>query len=172
MLQKHPSPHEHHSTPYISIANGIETNATSPLDPSGTMLLYTSNRSVASGLLGVRPLSEAQVAEYRFWRPCGQRVCAFGCGSGDKGEWAAAKRLFKGIDDVAAQLGSEYHGHAWDPESRLGGHGALCKQSDAVQQTKRECGTEEKASLWAGRRLVGDWGMFLSGCEREGVASF
>lgn len=46
-------------SPSIQIANGTETNTSSPIDPSGTMLLYTSNRSVDSGLLGVRPLSEA-----------------------------------------------------------------------------------------------------------------
>lgn len=64
------------------------------------MLRYTSYRPVDSGLLAVRPLSEAQVAEYRFWRPCGRRACAFGCGEKDEGEVAAAKRLFRDEDIV------------------------------------------------------------------------
>jgi hypothetical protein len=64
------------------------------------MLSYTSNRAVDSGLLAVRPLSEAQVAEYRFWRPCGRRACTFGCGEGNAGECAAAKRLFKDEEKV------------------------------------------------------------------------
>jgi hypothetical protein len=67
------------------------------------MLSYTSNRAVDSGLLAVRPLSEAQVAEYRFWRPCGRRACAFGCGEGSAGECAAAKRLFKDEKDVGTE---------------------------------------------------------------------
>ena len=64
------------------------------------MLSYISNRTVDNGLLAVRPLSEAQVAEYRFWRPCGRRVCAFGCGGGNEGECSAAKRLFRDEEQV------------------------------------------------------------------------
>jgi hypothetical protein len=55
---------------------------------------------VESGLLGLNALSEAQVAEYRFWRPCGRRVCAFGCGGGSEGEAYAARRLFRDVEDV------------------------------------------------------------------------
>jgi hypothetical protein len=29
-----------------------------------------------------------------------------------------------------------------------------------------------RKSEWAGRRYVGDWRGFLSGCEREGVARY
>ena len=68
------------------------------------MLSYTSNRSVDSGLLAVRPLSEAQVAEYRFWRPCGRRACAFGCGAACEGEVAAARRLFREEEEVREEV--------------------------------------------------------------------
>jgi hypothetical protein len=88
------------SPPSIRIANGIETLIPSSPSGTGTMLSYTSNRAVDSGLLAVRPLSEAHVAEYRFWRPCGRRACAFGCGDGSAGECAAAKRLFRDEEEV------------------------------------------------------------------------
>ncbi|KAJ5037902.1 peptidase family C78-domain-containing protein [Bipolaris maydis] len=70
-------------------------------------LSYTSNRSVLSGLLAVPPLSEHQVAEYRFWRPCGRRNCGFGCGGQDVGEVAAAKRLFRDVEDVVEEESGE-----------------------------------------------------------------
>lgn len=91
----------------VPIANGLETSTTSPLSRSGTMLSYTSNRSVDSGLLAVRPLSEVQVAEYRFWRPCGRRTCAFGCGASGEGEMAAAKRLFRDEQEVKPEVEEE-----------------------------------------------------------------
>lgn len=91
----------------IPIANGMETCSSSPISPHGTMLSYTSNRSVESGLLGVPPLSEEQVAEYRFWRPCGRGKCAFGCGAGREGEWAAARRLFKSAEEVVEEMEEE-----------------------------------------------------------------
>lgn len=86
--------------PAIPIANGLETSTVSPLSSSGTLLSYTSNRGVDSGLLAVRPLSEAQVAEYRFWRPCSKGSCAFGCGGGREGEIRAARCLFRDADEV------------------------------------------------------------------------
>jgi hypothetical protein len=89
--------------PSIQIANGTEFETGSPISPTGTMLSYTSNRTVDSGLLAVPALSEPQVAEYRFWVPCGRRSCGFGCGSAHEGESAAAKRLFKGREDAVAQ---------------------------------------------------------------------
>ncbi|PVI02794.1 DUF1671-domain-containing protein, partial [Periconia macrospinosa] len=89
----------------VSIADGVETCSFSPISPHGTMLSYTSNRSVESGLLAVMPLSEAQVAEYRFWRPCGKGKCSFGCGAGREGEWAAARRLFRSVEEVAEEAG-------------------------------------------------------------------
>lgn len=95
------------SPPTILIANGLETSTVSPLSDSGTMLSYFSNRSVDSGLLAVRPLSEAQVAEYRFWRPCGRRSCAFGCGEGNEGELAAARRLFRSEEEVVPDKNEE-----------------------------------------------------------------
>jgi hypothetical protein len=87
----------------IEIANGIETSCVSPISPSGTMLQYTSYRPVDSGLLAVKPLSEAQVAEYRFWRPCGRRTCSIGCGAGNEGEVAAARRLFRDVSEVVEE---------------------------------------------------------------------
>ena len=71
------------------------------------MLSYTSNRAVDSGLLAVPALSEPQVAEYRFWVPCGRRVCAFGCGGAHEGENAAAKRLFKEEESIVEQQNEE-----------------------------------------------------------------
>lgn len=88
------------SPSWVPIANGVETSDMSPFSPSGTVLRYTSNRAPESGLLALRPLSEPQVAEYRFWRPCGKRGCAFGCGQKDEGEIAAAKRLFRGEEVI------------------------------------------------------------------------
>lgn len=98
------------SPPSIEIANGTETSIVSPLSPTGTMLRYTSHRPVDSGLLALRPLSEAQVAEYRFWRPCGRRICAFGCGGGQEGEVYAAKRLFRDVEDVVPEEDEESSG--------------------------------------------------------------
>lgn len=72
--------------PCIQIANGTEVETGSPISPTGTMLSYTSNRAVDSGLLAIPALSEPQVAEYRFWVPCGRRVCAFGCGGAHEGK--------------------------------------------------------------------------------------
>lgn len=89
--------------PAIHIANGLETNTASPLTVSGTRLTYTSNRGVDSGLLAVKALSEARVAEYRFWRPCGRRACAFGCGGGSEGESRAARRLFRSVEEVGEE---------------------------------------------------------------------
>lgn len=88
------------SSPAIPIANGFEMSMTSPFDPTGTMLKYTSKRGVDSGLLALKPLSESQVAEYRFWRPCGRRSCAFGCGGESEGENRAARRLFRSAEEV------------------------------------------------------------------------
>ena len=123
------------------------------------MLLYTSRRTIGSGLLGVRPLSENQVAEYRFWRPCGRRTCAIGCGRAHAGEWAAAKRLFREAEDVetwgeaVCEDGGDAHDHL-----EKGFEKGVCK-ADVVQP-----------STWAGQQMVTNWGQFLMGCEREGVA--
>ena len=150
--------------PSIHIANGVESEAASPIDPSGTMLFYTSNRSVDSGLLGVPPLSEPQVAEYRFWRPCGRRVCGFGCGTTDVGETAAAKRLFRDAEEVVPKDDEQYS------DGSVGGYGYGI--DGQVEQSSSEESVEHITSTWAGRRLVTDWNLFLSGCEREGVAAF
>ncbi|KAH7087794.1 peptidase family C78-domain-containing protein [Paraphoma chrysanthemicola] len=144
------------SPPSISIANGTETALTSPISPTGTVLAYTSHRPVDSGLLGVRPLSEAQVAEYRFWRPCGKRVCAFGCGIAHNGEWMAAKRLFKDAEEV--------------DESMRRGFGCDGQGEEPVEEAEEE--ESYKSSVWAGRTLVTNWPRFLGQCEREGVARF
>ena len=137
------------------------------------MLFYTSNRSVDSGLLGVRPLSEPQVAEYRFWRPCGRRICAFGCGGAHVGEAAAAKRLFKNVEDVIPE--EEEKGDTGARDHGLGLDGA-CDESivdeSIVDESFNDDGGKVSTSIWAGRRLVTNWGQFLSGCEREGIAAF
>jgi len=95
------------SPPTIPIANGFESNLASPLTSNGTVLWYTSSRGVDSGLLGVKPLSEGQVAEYRFWRPCGRRACAFGCGGGKEGEFRAARKLFRSAEEVKEDQSDE-----------------------------------------------------------------
>ncbi|KAH8725186.1 peptidase family C78-domain-containing protein [Phaeosphaeriaceae sp. PMI808] len=147
--------------PYIKIANGTETSTTSPISPTGTVLAYTSHRPVDSGLLGVQPLSETQVAEYRFWRPCGKRACAFGCGGAHEGEWAAAKRLFKEAEDVSYK------------HERDGARGRFGLDGQSAPSEGDRCDDGSyKASVWAGRRMVTNWNQFLVGCEREGVAKF
>jgi hypothetical protein len=156
-----------HPPPSIHIANGVESEAVSPIDPSGTMLFYTSNRSVDSGLLGVRPLSEPQVAEYRFWRPCGRRICAFGCGGAHAGETAAARRLFRQVEDVIPEVEDENEGNDGAREYALGLDGA-CDDGAVYESYDGKVST----STWAGRRLVTDWNQFLSGCEREGIAPY
>jgi hypothetical protein len=150
----------------IQISNGTETCTTSPLSSTGTLLSYTSHRPVDSGLLGVRPLSEAQVAEYRFWRPCGKRVCAFGCGGANEGEVGAAKRLFRGVEDVCDEQGFGLDGCRDEKEGTANGvfRFTVEEQEEAARHEAF------RASVWAGRRLVSDWGRFLGGLEREGVA--
>ena len=160
--------------PSIQISNGIETNATSPIDPSGTMLLYTSNRSVDSGLLGVRPLSETQVAEYRFWRPCGRRICAFGCGGVHEGEWAAAKRLFQDVEEVKPEdegysAAQDDHGKGFEACGTFGLDGEF-EDNMTVDEGYGSEDLKFSKSIWAGRRMVTDWNQFLGSCEREGVA--
>jgi hypothetical protein len=147
----HPSPPSS-PDPVIHIANGTSTSTSSPLSPTGTMLSYTSRRPITSGLLGVRPLSETEVAEYRFWSPCGDRRCAFGCGGAEQGERAAAKRLFR-------EMEVEDEEDIGDGGLDLDGRGGAGDEGG-------------KASVWAGRRFVGDWEGFLRGCEREGIARF
>jgi hypothetical protein len=151
-------PHDSPSFQTIEIANGTETSTSSPLSETGQMLIYTSHRPASSGLLSVRPLSEVQVAEYRFWHPCGHRRCAFGCGAAHEGEWAAAKRLFRGVEEVKEGC---YDGFGFDGQS----------ESVVLEQeswNEEGCG----ASAWAGVRMVKDWSTFLSQCDREGVAAY
>jgi hypothetical protein len=163
------------ASPCFPIANGVESEATSPIDPSGTMLFYTSNRSVDSvdsGLLGVRPLSEPQVAEYRFWRPCGKRICGFGCGGANVGEAAAAKRLFRQVEEVIPEVENEMvdedqEGALQNGEPEYGLDG---QADNSLGNTSHDHGDQFSTSIWAGRRLVMDWNQFLSGCEREGIA--
>jgi hypothetical protein len=96
----------------IPIADGLETETLSPLSSTGTLLSYTSNRTVDSGLLAVKPLSEIQVAEYRFWRPCGRRkgMCVFGCGEEGEGERSAGRRLFREVSKVCPDAETEDEG--------------------------------------------------------------
>lgn len=98
-LAPHSNSHSQPHSPPCAFAavpgpRGIETCGISALSPAGTMLSYTGGRGVESGLLAVKPLTEAQVAEYRFWQACGRRACPFGCGNSDEGELEAGKRLF------------------------------------------------------------------------------
>jgi hypothetical protein len=141
--------------PAIQIANGTEAELGSPLSASGTMLSYTSNRTVDSGLLAVPPLSEPRVAEYRFWIPCGRRICAFGCGVAHEGEVAASKRLFKEIEEVKEQAevdsSREPFGQYEAVEADDGG------KSVSVDQAK------SSAAI--------NWARFLKNREREGIAS-
>ncbi|KAI4699378.1 hypothetical protein J4E81_004402 [Alternaria sp. BMP 2799] len=166
--------HRQPASPSFAIANGVESEATSPIDPSGTMLFYTSNRSVDSGLLGVCPLSEPQVAEYRFWRPCGRRICGFGCGGANIGEAAAAKRLFRQAEEVIPEMedevGNDDAGMTQSEEHEYG----LDGQADNSTSDAGHANGDGKfsTSTWAGRRLVMDWNQFLSGCERDGIAQF
>lgn len=159
------------SKPYIEIANGTEASTTSPLSPSGTVLAYTSRRPVYSGLLGVSPLSETQVAEYRFWRPCPHRSCAFGCGRAYDGELAAAKRLFRPVEEPSPEKESTPDGNrpAVRGMRNTGRYGYDKRRISPTCGGKRsEIGT----SSWAGRRLVSNWDNFLVRCERDGVASY
>lgn len=144
--------------------------------------MYTANRSVESGLLGVYPLSELQVAEYLFWRPCGRRNCGFGCGSADIGEATAARRLFRDAEDVSLECIEEQNekNSVMMRDMKKGGvHDlGLDGQNDGSwsgesgKNGQQQVEESPKASTWAGRRLVTDWTRFLQGCEREGVAAF
>jgi hypothetical protein len=167
--------HYQPASPSFAIANGVESESTSPIDPSGTMLFYTSNRSVDSGLLGVDPLSEPQVAEYRFWRPCGRRICALGCGGANLGEAAAAKRLFRQVEEVGTEVKKEQQEDDEGDSKRNGeyeyGLDGQADNSTSDGGCENE-GGKFSTSIWAGRRLVMDWDQFLSGCEREGIALF
>lgn len=76
-------------------------NSNSSQSPAGTMMsYYTSERGMVDSLLAVKPLSEAQVAEYRFWQACGRRSCPFGCGESQEGEASARERLFRDVEEV------------------------------------------------------------------------
>ena len=57
----------------------------------------------------MQPLSEVQVAEYRFWRPCGRRrgKCIFGCGEEGDGERSAGRRLFREVESVVGEENEE-----------------------------------------------------------------
>lgn len=72
---------------------------------------------------------------------------------------AAAKRLFKDVEDVMVEEEEE-----GSKRVRSGGG----KDGVGCDGQGEEAG---KSSVWAGRRLVTDWSSFLRGCEREGVAS-
>ncbi|KAI4941764.1 hypothetical protein J4E86_010275 [Alternaria arbusti] len=166
--------HRQPASPSFAIANGVESEATSPIDPSGTMLFYTSNRSVDSGLLGVCPLSEPQVAEYRFWRPCGRRICGFGCGGANVGEAAAAKRLFRQVEEVIPEVENEVdNDDARMAQSEEHEYGLDGQADNSTGDAGHANGDGQfSTSTWAGRRLVMDWNQFLSGCERDGIAQF
>lgn len=145
------------SRPSIQIANGTEFETESPISPSGIMLSYASNRAVDSGLLAVPALSEPQVAEYRFWVPCGRRVCGFGCGEMHEGEHAAAKRLFKDAEDVTQQQAAK------EDDTYEEGEDNLMKMSPAVsQQSVRGEWTTSNFT-----KPVDEWRRFLMNKERD-----
>lgn len=90
------------------------------------------------------------------------------------GEVAAAKRLFKGVEDVGG--GEEDHAcselDASGVQVGMGfGYDGLC-ESGVGEEGCARAEEEFKTSSWAGRRLVTDWNQFLKSCEREGVARF
>lgn len=100
-------------------------------------------------------------------------MCAFGCGSRDQGEWSAARKLFRGVEDVCTQdqdqglVDEESEKEKEELGVDLGLELGLDGTSDVAQEM---AGKSRFTSTWAGRRLVTDWGAFLRGCEREGVA--
>lgn len=142
--------------PSIQIANGTEFETGSPISPTGTMLSYTSNRAVDSGLLAVPALSEPQVAEYRFWVPCGRRVCAFGCGGAHEGENAAAKRLFRKESAVEEQVEDEGYRSRSDEDSFEEVPSAVTKE-----EAWCNCGSVSFT------KPVDEWRKFLRNKERD-----
>lgn len=138
--------------PSIQIANGTEFEIGSPISPTGTMLSYTSNRTVDSGLLAVPALSEPQVAEYRFWVPCGRRVCAFGCGGAQEGKNAAAKRLFRGEEHVGVIV-DEIEGSEYD-----------CGEAGSLVDAQHMRFAEKKGPQ---NKPVGEWETFLRMRDRD-----
>lgn len=143
--------------PSIQIANGTEFETESPISPTGTMLAYTSNRAVGSGLLATPALSEPQVAEYRFWVPCGRRLCGFGCGGVHEGENAAAKRLFREAESITEQqVVSEGYGHHEEGEE-------LDQMSPVVSQEE----VRRDFPSVSFTRPVNEWKRFLMNKERD-----
>lgn len=143
--------------PSIQIANGTEFETGSPISPTGTMLSYTSNRAVDSGLLAVPALGEPQVAEYRFWVPCGRRVCAFGCGGVHEGENSAAKKLFKDAESVLESKVAE-RGY------ELGGGESSFEDVRAdVSKQQPHC----KYSSASSTKPADEWEKFLKNKERD-----
>jgi hypothetical protein len=128
------------------------------------MLSYTSNRNVASGLLAVRPLTEAQVAEYRFWRPCGRRACAFGCGGVCEGEVAAAKRLFRDVSDVLEKEEGEEEEDGGEGVDAVGVGPGMGREEEKeeVERMEKE---REREKRWEVFRGFG-----IGQRERDGVA--
>lgn len=144
-------------SPCIQIANGTEFETGSPISPTGTMLSYTSNRAVDSGLLAVPALSEPQVAEYRFWVPCGRRACAFGCGGGFEGESAAAKKLFKEVDIVVEP-------HMVDEGYGFGGEDDSFEEQRADVSTLQSQCSSSSVSL---TKPAEEWKKFLEHTQRD-----
>jgi hypothetical protein len=120
------------------------------------MLSYTSNRAVDSGLLAVPALSEPQVAEYRFWVPCGRRVCAFGCGGAHAGENAAAKRLFRAESAVEEQVEDEGYGFEGEEDS-------FEEMPSAVTKEEAWCNCGSVSFT----KPVDEWREFLRNKERD-----
>lgn len=103
--------------------------------------------------------------------PCGQRACAFGCGGAQEGEVAAAKRLFRGVEEVCVGKDEEVEGHGDKHEEGQEG----IRGGDGVDGSvvAEEDGTKTKVlnpRAEVGRSVVADWGRFLMEREREGVA--
>jgi hypothetical protein len=83
------------------------------------------------------------------------------------GEAAAAKRLFKNVEDIIFEEREDDNGAR---DHGLGLDGA-CDDSTVDESFNDDSG-KTSTSIWAGRRLVTNWGQFLSACEREGIAAF
>jgi hypothetical protein len=88
-----------------------------------------------------------------------------------EGEWAAAKRLFRDVEDIHPEESESGSGEV-DAEVGLGfGYDGQSDRSIEEEKGRME-EARWNASVWAGGRLVSDWSMFLGGCDREGVARF
>lgn len=74
------------------------------------MLSYTGGRKVDSGPLAVKPLAEAQVAEYRFRQACGRHACPLGAVGPMKESWRRGEDC---LDDDTSNESEGRTGSGW-----------------------------------------------------------